>query len=233
MRARLTTAFLALSVSTANAATVITFDSLPIGDTVPATYVESGVTVAGSPGSYTRAGAVHMDDGGTFYAKTIQITTGAAFSALGVDIFGLGQNSFIFDDDLGEVVGVPHENVFIKGFLGGSLVAELSFSTGLATALTQVRFDSSFADIDLLTVTADSVLMPGMECFEYPCGHFDLDNLIVGAVGEELAPVPLPAAGWMLLAGVAALGVRLRPIRAGLRSFGKGRARLRSARSPA
>lgn len=228
MRARLTTAFLALSVSTAHAATVIGFDGLPIGDTVPATYVESGVTVAGSPGSYTRAGAVHMDDGGSFYAKTIQITTGAAFSALGVDIFGLGQNSFVFDDELGEPVATPHTNVWIRGFAGGSLVASLDFSTGLQTALTQVRFDSSFADIDLLTVTADSVLLPGMECSDVPCGHFDLDNLIVGAAGEQLSPVPLPASGWMLLAGMAALALRFRPSRAAGQSSDKGPARRRS-----
>lgn len=58
----------------------------------------------------------------------------------------------------------------------------------------------AFRDLDKLTVSAlrPDIARIGGECFDAPCAHFELDNLV-------LAPVPLPAAVWLFVSGIAAL----------------------------
>lgn len=201
------TALFAFSAMTqvAAAATVLTFDTLPVGDLVPDIYTEKGVTVSGNPSSYDRAGVVHMDDAGTFFSSLISISTGGLFSALAVDVLGLQQESYLETED--GLVPAAHDNVWFRGYVGGNLVSEFGYSSGFDGFDAQVRFGPSFGSLDLFTISAETRLASGVICLDAPCGHFELDNLIVGTVGETLAPVPLPAAGWLLLAGVGAMGV--------------------------
>lgn len=211
----LTTAFLASMTitSAAQAATVIGFDGVRdfffYGDDFPPeTYVEDGVTIGGSPAGNDADGIVHMDDAGTLWSNFISASTGGLFSALAVTIYGLPQYSYI--DDGTDIINIPHRNVWFRGFVDGAQVAELGYSSGLSGFDAQVRLGADFSSLDYFTVTAETEYVEGMVCADAPCGHFDLDNLIVGAAGEVLPPVPLPAAGWLLLGAIGALGVMRR-----------------------
>lgn len=203
--------FLASGVS-ASAATVLTFDGVSSDPyDGPQTYVESGVTVSGRPAYYGTPGVVHMDDAGTPFSQTISVTTGADFSALAVDIIGLPQESY-FESEDGEIP-VAHRNVWFRGYLDGALVAELGYSSGLLGSDRQVRFGPEFGTLDAFTISAETEFLAGMLCRDAPCGHFEVDNLIVGAPDEVLAPIPLPASGLALLAGLGVLWARRQSLR--------------------
>lgn len=199
----------------ASAATVITFDGVmdyyAYPDLPPETYLESGYSIGGGPASLDAPGSVHLDDAGSPLGSYISVTTGGLFSALAVQILGLGQASLLEVEETettpSDQIPTAHENVWFKGFLNGVMVVEQGFSTGLKTALFDVRFGPAFAVIDRFEIVAETRLLANMICYDAPCGHFVVDNLIVGAPAEV---IPVPAAGWLLAGGIGALLLRRR-----------------------
>ena len=81
----------------------------------------------------------------------------------------------------------PYDNVLVQGYRNGALVAEDQFYAG-DNPNTHL-FSAQFLDLDLLVIGALLPNFPvvGGDCIDFPCGHFNIDNV-------ELSAVPLPAA---------------------------------------
>lgn len=164
-------------------------------------YTESGITATGldsNPAYFLNPGVLHMDDSGTTCPQSVAFTMALPFSAIGVDILPLGPTAYCSDPNC-EQPGDPYENVRWEGLVGGTVVASDTFFMG-TTDSTYV-FGDAFRNLDELRVSA---LLPdfariGGECFDAPCAHFELDNLV-------LAPIPLPAGLWLLMSGIGTLG---------------------------
>lgn len=198
------------------AATIITFDGVFdynfYGmDDPPSTYFEDGYSIGGTPASWGAPGDVHLDDSGTMWSNYISVTTEGLFSALAMEIYGLPQAS-VFEIEATETsepqtIPVAHENVWFRGFVDDVLLAERGFSSGLNGGIFDVRLGPDFASLDRFEIFAETRLPSGAVCWDAPCGHFTLDNLIVGAPAEV---IPLPAAGWLLGGAIGALLLRRR-----------------------
>lgn len=212
----------------AHARTVtLTFDNAPLGgemdpyDMPP--YVEQGVSVKGA--AIWSLGLLHLDDSGTAFPYKLEISTGAPFSPVSVGILGHGQGSVreIFNEETGwfDRIPTPYDNVILEGYRGGDLVAFDSYSTGLEEGWFDYRFAADFRSIDLLVIENTSYPLPeGVTCYDAPCAHISLDDLRI-----SLAPVPLPASGGLLTAGlVAAMGLRKSKKRADCVQHGADRA---------
>ncbi|MFN0113627.1 MAG: hypothetical protein ACKVPY_03015 [Paracoccaceae bacterium] len=112
---------------------------------------------------------------------------------------------------------VPSEFLQVTGYLNGVSVASAEVDPASQTSLS---FGAEFAGIDTLIFALSGryplpyesgyILDEGWlyTCASYSCYNVGLDNL--SFTGTEIAPVPLPAAGGMLAAGVLMLGALAR-----------------------
>ena len=193
----LTVVFLILLVAPANAA-VMTFKDIQFVGPSNGDYQEAGITASSSGwlGFFGTPGTATLDDSGTSNAQFISFTTGGRFSAFQFDILPLSTafcavgGSGLCDD--------PYDNVSVRGFLNGALVAEDTFFAGENPST--YLFGADYANLDQLVIGA---LLPsaalGGFCIGAPCGHFDIDNV-------ALSPVPLPAALPLFSAALGFLG---------------------------
>ncbi|MEO8410805.1 MAG: VPLPA-CTERM sorting domain-containing protein [Propionivibrio sp.] len=199
----------------------------------PKTYTENGITASAygflDLGYSGNVGTLHLDDSGTSIANTVTFSTGGPFTAVSFDLPPYAPSQLYYelynpaDSSFIEVHGIPYANVGVKGFRQGAVVAEDNFySEDLSTYF----FDTLvFADLDSLTISsqvpgvaeidaiAADVLIeyPGYSvsssgCFDRPCGHFNIDNLVL----DSVAAVPLPGSLPMIALGLVALGVARR-----------------------
>ena len=177
------------------------------GDEAGFRYTTSGI--------YNPSGALYLHDDSGALRSDIWRLDGAHFTPTSMNIqtgdqiqrAGAGPAPADFLDYLAwSVAGIAeHAHVFFDGMRGGAVVAETEI-TGYAMGLFQ--FDSSFADIDRLSiryvlpngVTQHSFASaPGPLYCEDTCGGFVGSDLQVDLL-DDPAPVPLPA-GFLLLAG--------------------------------
>lgn len=164
------------------------------------TYAENGISatgIGGNPASSGRAGVLHMDDGGSSCPGSVSFATGGKFDAVSADILPL--MSWYCADPANCGTADPYDNVRWEGLVDDKVVASDTFFMG--TQDSTYVFGETFRGIDELRLSAlhpdfDHV---GGECFDLPCGHFEIDNLV-------LASTPLPAAVWLLVSGIGALG---------------------------
>ena len=164
------------------------------------TYAENGISatgIGGNPASGGRAGVLHMDDSGTSCPGGVSFATGGKFNAVSADILPL--TSWYCADPANCGAADPYDNVLWEGLVDGKVVASDSFFMG--TQESTYVFGETFRNIDELRLSA---LLPdfariGGECFDLPCAHFEIDNLV-------LASAPLPAAVWLLVSGIGLLG---------------------------
>lgn len=215
-------------------AVTMTFDDLPHADPDLHNYTENGITASADHaglGYWGKAGRLHLDDSGSWIASNVGFSTGGLFDAVSFDVPQYGLTSLVYEfyDTVAEewiwVFGIPYHNVGVKGFRDGELVAETTFysedySTYFLDAL-------KFADIDYLTISAlrpspaeiqavrESVLAqhPGATdiavwCFDSPCGHFDIDNLVL----DPALAAPAPPTLALLALGMIALGATRRAV---------------------
>lgn len=188
-------------------------------DERPAAYHEQGVTVFPYPLSYTANGKVHADDAGTGIWDSYSIRSSQPFSVLSIDISGLGQNFYLENPCYSSTepfcedpfwIKTPYDNVLFQGYAGTDLVATQRYSTGLDAGTLTLLLGPDFKGLNTLVISAvtpdfASIPFPGGECVDYPCGHFDFDNLRLDFGQNPVAPVPLPASAPLLLAGLATL----------------------------
>src|SRR5437763_1739300 len=85
------------------------------------------------------------------------------------------------------------------------VVAGVEVISALAACPQTYAFGGLFHDLDKLKVSV--LLHPQEQYFCIDCANLYLDNLQLSLLGNTPAPVPLPAAGWLLGSGLAALGV--------------------------
>lgn len=189
-----------------SATTLISFDGVADWGSYggePPDYYEDGFKVGGQPASWGGPGDVHLDDDYA-WSHYISVTTTGLFSALAVDIYGGSQATvtIIEATEFTEEIVTPteHLNVWFKAFVDDVLVAERGYSSGLDGFRATVTLGPEFRGLDRFEIHAEHRLPPGVYCTDAPCGHFTLDNLVVGP-----AAIPLPAAGWLLAGGIGAL----------------------------
>ena len=187
---------LVLATSSACAAT-ITFDNLPTLDEfysngTPNVYVENSITATatGDFASHNVEGAVHLDDAGTGFPWLVSLSTGDLFDALSFDVLSGG---FAYG---------AYPNILAEGFLGSVSVATSIFSMNAVEGGGETfAFGQEFGGIDLLQISAVSPLGGGL-CA--PCGHFNLDAVVLG---DSVSPIPLPATFPLMGLALAGMGV--------------------------
>jgi hypothetical protein len=188
--------FAAVSAQSATAATM-TFGGLPSqGEAygLPdqgATYVEDGITATGT--AYYRFANLGLPlfDFGTPWSNSVAFSTGGLFDPVSLTFSGSAT--------------VPpkakkRNNLFITGFLNGSVVAEKAFALRGAVGPRTLALGAAFAGIDRLEVVVRYAygFGPGYSGCA-PCTSVTLSRV-------ELAPIPLPAAGLAMLGALAGLG---------------------------
>jgi hypothetical protein len=164
------------------------------------TYAESGISatgIGGNPAFAGRSGVLHMDDSGTSCPGGVSFAMADKFDAVSADILPL--TSWYCADPANCGTTDPYDNVRWEGLVEDQVVASSTFFMG--TSESTYVFGEAFRDIDELRLSA---LQPdfariGGECFDAPCAHFEIDNLV-------LASVPLPGAVWLFVSGVGVLG---------------------------
>lgn len=196
-------------VPLATAANTVSFDSLPDYGTVLGSggsgspFVEDGITVNATNGllaQYFTPGTAHLDDSGTDITSGLIFTMASPFTAASFTLISLGYDFFDVPDPL-------TDNILVTGFSGGSAVASAGFT--LSDVFGQVQsfsLGSAFAALDALLIEIVQPLNSAL-CGA-PCGHFDLDQVVLNPVP---AAVPLPPAlALMGAAGLALVGVSRR-----------------------
>lgn len=175
-------AFVALAGATGGvsaATTSIGFESATLGRG-DQTFAEDGFTVAATGGSFFE----NQDgtDGGVEYERAIRTNGILTISRAA---------SFTFDSlDWQAELGVV--TVLIEGFLGAASMGTDSFSTGS-------RAYATFGASNLLGVELDSIVISAQRDWS---GTGALDAVVLS---DFVAPVPLPAAGWLMIAGLGGL----------------------------
>lgn len=171
------------------AASVMTFEGLPVFSDLEDPYSEDGIVATtgfGDLASNSVPETLHLDDSGTSFANSVrfELSSGRAFDAVSFDILPVGSE-----------FGAEYDNVGVTGFLAGGGTVMSAFPMGLAS--NTYFFAAEFANLIALEIEA---LFPDGECLAAPCAHFDIDNV-------ELVAVPLPQAVLMLLSGLIGLGL--------------------------
>ena len=199
-----------LSAGAAGAATV-SFTGFPMfyfPDT-DGPWIEEGVTVTPGPGDFGSSDfpdSAHFDDGGGPNTSLMTFTLNRPFRAVSLQALGMGSSYYpdieSCDFDTIPCVTAPYDNVVVAGFRNGVEIFSASFYAGEPGVLTPFTVPAGAGVFDLLTVTNVSAVPSDVLddfCPDGDCGHFSLDSVV-------LAPVPLPAAGLLLLGGLAAVG---------------------------
>ncbi|MBM3506494.1 MAG: hypothetical protein FJX64_02005 [Alphaproteobacteria bacterium] len=175
-------------------------------------------------GTLAAAGAIgdvgHMDDGGTGCARAVlfELFEAAAlapdgtpvasgprrFDAKTVEMRPLGPTAWCAPEhEDGFFYGDAFDNVRWEGFRGASLVASHAFFVGTGAPYT-FAFGDLFHDLSALRLTAQFPAPElGGTCWDSPCAHFEVDNLVL--VGLAVTPVPLPGALVRLVGALAVL----------------------------
>lgn len=189
-----------LSANAVHAATM-NFDALPDEGAQLSTYVENGIQASALGGvlAYeSNLGFAHFDDSGTGLAYGADFRMAGVFDAVDFSLVSFGY-------DFLDAPGPLSDNIFVSGYLGGSLVSTVSYILSDIVGATQsFALGSSFAGIDRLRIELRYPV--NTAACGAPCGHFDLDSVTLN--GAPLAPVPLPPAIAMMgLSGLALWGV--------------------------
>lgn len=189
-----------LCCATMAEANTVTFDNLPSyfdvlsSGTTGSPYVENGVTVTSTQATGvlawdTAPGLAHIDDSGTDFTSGLMFTMGSAFDAVSFTLTSLGYDFWDIPDPLSD-------NIFVTGLVGGATVATASFTlSDIYLDVQTFLLGSAFTGLDALLIELNYPV--NSAACGAPCGHFDLDEVV-------LAPVPLPASA--LLLGGALLG---------------------------
>lgn len=194
----------ALVLPIAGQAATMNFDLLPDEGAQLDTYSENGITATALGGviAYeSNPGFAHIDDSGTGLASALDFTMAGLFDAAE---FALTSFGYDFTDPPGPL----SDNLFVTGYLNGSVVTTVSYILSDIVGSNQVyQLGAAFAGIDRLRIELQYPVNTA-QCGA-PCAHFDLDYVTLNA--SDPAPVPLPASGLVLLAaGLAVGGLRLR-----------------------
>lgn len=203
MKMLLSALLLACAATAGHAATItVGFDGVttetdagPVYD-----YYEAGLHFQGNLTSWGRGGDVHLDDSGTPFYPSLDVTSPFRFAPISLDFVGGGQGGYlVVPDPYGDTVKIPYElqDVEAIGYRGGVQVAYQTFTSGLDGGPGTFRFSKAFSGIDSFRIGLTLDNAPGnFECRGGPCTHMTIDNFV-------LAPVPLPPGGALMIGALA------------------------------
>lgn len=196
--------------STAGASTIhIGFDDVlpetgegPVDD-----FYEDGFLFRGNIQSWGRGGDVHLDDSGTQFYPSIDISAPFSFAPRSITFFAAGQLGYLIVPcgPEGETCEIPYEaqDIAVSGYRGGVRVAYDIFTSGLDGGPGKIFFSDAFSGIDAFRFELTLENTPdNYECLGGPCTHMTVFEM-------ELAAVPLPASGALMIGALAA-GIALR-----------------------
>jgi hypothetical protein len=189
----------------ANASTTLTFDDLNLGSnallTLPSSY--DGFNWGGSGGVVVNVPVyAPLDTGG--YSGAL-VSSPNVLSTADVTISPIGGGTFSFDSAYITGAWRDGQNVAVTGYSGSTVVDSTNLTLGAAEVLGFYTF--GWSNISSVSIVASGGT-PSSIYTESSIVGIGIDNLTY-----DTSPVPLPAAAWLLLAGLGGLGVigRTRP----------------------
>lgn len=199
---------LALLAGSAHAATMTfsggTYLDLD-GDLYDDGYVENGITMTGFSIEFDATitqGYAHVDnpeDG--HYSDRYRFTMDSRFDMRSVEIWPAGFECY-------SDVCPGYDNVIITGFRDGAAVAQEVFNMGVTPSLFVAS--AVFTMLDALEISTPAA----PEAYAEGNSHFDIDNLVllpvpgVKGAGPQVATMPVPPAGLLLLGALGLFAVR-------------------------
>jgi hypothetical protein len=220
-------AIVAMCISPAYAL-VLTLDGVPswldYEDGNNGNFGESGFQMAGW--SYTNDGMIHVVDSTVApWNSSVVLSGSGRFDVSSLNIVGHGSllyyevlepTNFFFLDLIDQVA---YPNVLVEGIRDGEVVAETRFYADESYTHT---LSQDFKRLDSLFISAVGPFDPAVsgylaefeagleslypgstfrrDCFDFPCGQFDLDAI-------EVSPVPIPASLLLVLSAVFLGGI--------------------------
>ncbi|MEI4470906.1 VPLPA-CTERM sorting domain-containing protein [Frigidibacter sp. MR17.24] len=180
-----------------------------------APFYEAGFRVGNAPSSYGTGGAnqaLYLLSDGADFPREVMITNeaGRLFSVFSFDLAQGPQYGIISGgESWGPYTPAKFNNVRLTGFLNGQVVSTVYLASWVEPGtnsyprtFTAIDLGNAFRDIDAFEIAAitpwNSPGADGITCIDFPCSTFHIDNV-------QLAPVPLPAAGLLLVGGLAAI----------------------------
>jgi hypothetical protein len=205
-----------VSVSPAQAVSVMTFDGLPqccLGLVAPGgdgTWSEAGITATGNVdtrlGYHFLEDSAQLNDGGTSYPTAITFTMQGRFDAISFDLIPTYFVGYSERDEEGELqlIDEPLDNVLLAGIRDDIVVAADTFNMGELFELSKYIFSEIFSGLDSLVIAA--VLPDNVrECG--PCAGFNIDNVSL-SLQQPISPVPIPPSALLLLTALGLMSWR-------------------------
>ncbi|MHC0054895.1 hypothetical protein [Actibacterium sp. D379-3] len=185
----------AICAASISGAETLTFDDILGGGDPQLSYSEDGyvMTPLSAPGVFlSDEPFVHLDIalGPNASSVGISLETGSAFDAVQFDTVSLSAGLWLDDQPY------YYDDVRVRGYQDGVLVAEDSFSSVLDPSL--YIFGADFADITYLTIEG---VLPAYNPDLFVGGdvHFGFDNLVLIAAVPVPAGLPLMGGGLLFL----------------------------------
>jgi hypothetical protein len=207
-----------VSVSPAQAVSVMTFDGIPqccLGIADPGsdgTWSEAGITATGNSdfglGYHILEDSAQLNDGATGYPTAITFTMQGSFDAISFDLIPTYFVGYAERDEEGELqlIDEPLDNVLLTGIRDGIVVATDTFNMGELFELSEYIFSELFSNLDSLVIAA--ILPNNIDSgFCAPCAGFNIDNVTL-SLQQPISPVPIPPSALLLLTALGLMSWR-------------------------
>lgn len=158
---------------------------------------------------FSEGDIVYIDPNITFGEDDVQeVTFEYAGSEAGFNNVSVAFNGLIFDNDIS---GIGDTSATFTNFGTGTLTFAFCTNSGSGVADDCIQNGGTSGDLTMAFAVDPNDDMVGYFFFGDNTGDQDYDDLVVKATfGSPLTPVPLPAAGWLLLAGVGGIAAMKR-----------------------
>lgn len=176
------------------------------------TYVENGIQAKTNGPlfeSFFRApDQLYLANSGWGGATAVTFTMGSLFNAISFDLTPSVFDYVIRNTKTGKVRNASYKNVLVTGFNGAGVAAQLALNMGKSMKQKTFLLGEAFTNLTSLVIGFRDPVLGKIgrnrvaEC-SAPCSRYKIDNV-------NLAPVPLPAGGVLMLTALVGLGAIVR-----------------------